>query len=117
MKQTRLREAKKLEDMVRPLKDQPLDRRFIVTSDNEWILRKNRELEHRTMHYFVDLDRCSSSAAVLDWLFQVFKKRWCTQKTLRDLMVQLQARIDPQATLCSNAIVGTQGKGQTCKNG
>jgi hypothetical protein len=72
-----------------------------ITRDNEWIYRRNRSLVHRRTHYELDLDRCESSAAVLDWIFQVFHKSWCTAKTLRDLMLHLQKRVDPQGTLCS----------------
>ncbi len=69
--------------------------------DNEWVYRRNRSLVHRETGYDVDLDLCESSAAVLDWLFQVLGKSWCTGKTIRDLMIHLRVRVDPQATLCS----------------
>ena len=69
---------------------------------NEWVYRRdNNTLEHRTGVYYVDLDRCESSAAVLDWLFQIFNKTWCTPKTIFDFMTHLQERIRPQARLCS----------------
>lgn len=82
-----------------------------ITKDNEWVYRKNRTIEHRKRKYYVDLDRCESSAAVLDWIFQIFAKRWCTPKTLHDLMLHLRERVNPQATLCSWGMSkGTEGK-------
>jgi hypothetical protein len=51
--------------------------------------------------YEVDLEQCSNSAQVLDWIFQVSKKQWLSPTGLADLVKALDAVLDPQARLCS----------------
>ncbi len=51
--------------------------------------------------YEVDLERCRTSAEVLDWIFQVAGKTWCTDKILGGLIHMLDKILHPQATLCS----------------
>jgi len=52
--------------------------------------------------YEVDLDRCSTSAQVLDWIFQITQKRWATDHVLAALRHALNAMLRPQATLCGS---------------
>src|ERR1700733_1480634 len=89
---------------VQPLRAGAPEPRWRITHDNEWVYR-NRTLVHRRTRYEVDLDLCGTSSAVLDWIFQIFRKTWCTEKTLRDLLLHLQDRINPQATLCGGAML------------
>jgi hypothetical protein len=77
---------------------------FMITRKNEWRYERNRSLNHRRTGYCVDLDECNSSAEVLDWIFQIFKKTWCTEKTIRDLLLQMEKHLNPQANLCSFGI-------------
>lgn len=51
--------------------------------------------------YEVDLERCSSSASVLDHICQVAGKSWITAKDLGDLVLALDFILWPQRTLCS----------------
>lgn len=51
--------------------------------------------------YEVDLEQMTTSAGMLDWIFQVAKKGWCTPDCLYGLIEALQELLDPQATLCS----------------
>lgn len=53
--------------------------------------------------YFIDLERMGTSAAVLDWIFQVTGKTWCSRKDAGDLIAALRDILDPQARLCSFA--------------
>jgi hypothetical protein len=36
--------------------------------------------------YDIDLEECDSSAQLLDYLFQVFGKSWCTPQLIADVM-------------------------------
>lgn len=61
-------------------------------------------------NYSVDLERCCSSVAMLDWIFQVNKKRWCTPKIMHDLITALEDIFDPQANICTLGIGGCPSK-------
>ena len=36
--------------------------------------------------YQIDLERCTNSAQLLDWLFQIQGKNWCSPELIFDLM-------------------------------
>jgi hypothetical protein len=57
--------------------------------------------------YEVDLDRCLSSAALLDWIFQVAEKTWADEAVITGLIRATGDILNPQGTLCS----GTGGSG------
>lgn len=52
--------------------------------------------------YEVDLDRCRTSAEVLDWICQVAGKGWADDATLAGLVRALDDVLYPQANLCSS---------------
>jgi hypothetical protein len=49
--------------------------------------------------YEIDLEDMSSSAEMLDWVFQV--GRWATPQEMADLVAAFNDIFDPQANLCS----------------
>ena len=49
--------------------------------------------------YYVDLERCLSSAEVLDWIIQIERKRW-GGGVVEELVWLLNLLLDPQAHLC-----------------
>jgi len=51
--------------------------------------------------YGVDLERCTTSAEVLDWIMQVAGKQWATPELMSGLLCALRDVLNPQATLCS----------------
>jgi hypothetical protein len=51
--------------------------------------------------YEVDLERCRTSAQVLDWIMQVATKLWATDAIIGALVRELDRLLEPQATLCS----------------
>ncbi len=53
------------------------------------------------LRYEVDLERCKTSAAVLDWITQIAGKTWADDSTLAGLVRDLNRILDPQANLCS----------------
>jgi hypothetical protein len=55
-------------------------------------------------HYQVDLDRCNTSAEVLDWIIQVSKKTWATREVIADLVLMLDRCLDLQANICSMGV-------------
>jgi hypothetical protein len=70
---------------------------------NVWKYRKSNRTLTLAMKpgYEVDLDRCTTSAQVLDWIAQVAKKTWATRKIIADLVLMLDRCLDLQANICS----------------
>src|SRR6266487_1772983 len=70
-----------------------------------WRLKTStRELSVRVgkQHsYEVDLDDCTTSAQVLDWMMQVAGKSWADDATIAGLVRALDDVLRPQANLCS----------------
>lgn len=71
-----------------------------------WTLQKsNYTLQLHDMHgnwrYEIDLERCLSSAQVLDWIMQVSMKQWATPQVVAGLVRALDEVLYPQANLCS----------------
>ena len=60
--------------------------------------------------YFVDLERMNTSAAALDWIFQLQKKSWTSVDDIGHLIAALQDIFDPQARLCGFGCVGAPGE-------
>lgn len=58
-------------------------------------------LTYRPMGYQIDVETCTSSAEVLDWICQIYKKHWVTEQVVFDLVEQFNVILDPQSTLCS----------------
>src|SRR5262249_11209184 len=53
------------------------------------------------VEYEVDLEECTTSAQVLDWIWQFAKKSWTSSEAVGDLVKILNKLLRPQATLCS----------------
>ena len=51
--------------------------------------------------YEVDLEQCTTSAQMSDWIFQFASKSWATSKAVGDLVKILHRLLHPQANLCS----------------
>lgn len=69
-----------------------------------WCVRLgNFTIEHRRgWHiYYIDLDRCNSSAAILDWIFQIRGKNWASAEARSTLLDLLDILLDPQRNFCS----------------
>jgi hypothetical protein len=60
--------------------------------------------------YEVDLEEMTTSAQMLDWIFQVSNKAWAERKDVGDLIQALEDLLHPQGTLCSGGIGGQSGK-------
>ena len=54
--------------------------------------------------YEVDLERCRTSAQVLDWIAQVSKKTWASDAILADLVRKLDDILNLQGSMCSFSI-------------
>ncbi len=65
--------------------------------------RSNLTLEHPNS-YWVDLERCNTSAEMLDWIFQVNTKGWATPEVIAGLVHALRDLLHPQANLCSMGV-------------
>lgn len=62
--------------------------------------RENYTLEHPNS-YYIDLERCRTSAETLDRIFQISKKSWATPEVVSGMLNALNDLLRPQATLCS----------------
>lgn len=65
--------------------------------------KKNLTLTHSGAGrgYEIDLERCTTSAEVLDWIFQIESKTWASAEDLGELVRAIGTLLSPQATLCS----------------
>lgn len=36
--------------------------------------------------YYIDLEECKNSAQLLDWIFQIIEKTWCTPQIMFDIL-------------------------------
>ena len=57
-------------------------------------------------NYQIDLEECTTPAELLDWLFQIQGKSWCTPEVLYDLFELLEA--------VSKHMLGTSVQGAFC---
>jgi hypothetical protein len=96
-------------------------RRFVSTGDYAWgSWRLNADVftlelfdDAGHWRYEVDLERCESNSAVLDWIIQVAGKAWANAACLAGLVHALDDVLDPQATLCSWRTLGDKTKSLT----
>lgn len=51
--------------------------------------------------YYIELERCGTSAQVLDWIVQISKKTWADDKCVANLVRILDDVLDLQANYCS----------------
>lgn len=70
-----------------------------------WVLEPDTRVlalysEHGNHVYEIDLDGCTTSAAILDWLCQVTGKVWATDDVLAGLVRALDDVLQPQGNLC-----------------
>lgn len=67
----------------------------------KWTLdRETLCLVHGSEHYEIDLEEVDSSAAMLDWIFQIQNKSWADANTVHDLLQAFCEILDPQANYC-----------------
>jgi len=67
-----------------------------------WYNADNFTLEYKYWElYYVDLERCNTSAELADWVFQIANKGWGTPEVLGHLIQALDDLLEPQANLCS----------------
>lgn len=62
-----------------------------------------RTIEHENT-YQVDLDRCRTSAEVLDWIVQISHKSWADEACIGYLVRALDGVIKIQATICPSGV-------------
>jgi len=67
-----------------------------------WVFdSENLTLTNKAQDYEIDLEKIHSSAAILDWIFQVLGKKWGDQETLHDLLLAFNEILEPQSNYCS----------------
>src|SRR5881392_1653959 len=67
-----------------------------------WVFHAdNLMLRHRGEHYELDLEEYSSCAGMLDAIFQVASKGWCSHEDAGHLLAALRDLLNPQRNLCS----------------
>ena len=55
-------------------------------------------------YYEINLESMTSSAQMLDWIFQVNMKTWASRKDIGDFVQALDDLFMPQANLCSGGV-------------
>lgn len=90
------------------LPDENAINEYLAKKGNIWRLKLSNAtlwFEEKTdddyVWYEIDLDRCSTSAQVLDWIAQVEGKMWATDRILAGLVRALDLVLSLQPTLCS----------------
>jgi hypothetical protein len=66
--------------------------------DGRTLVVRYREGTHK---YEVDLEKCTTCAELLDWIFQFRKKGWATSRGVGGLVEILNRLLHPQRNLCS----------------
>jgi hypothetical protein len=67
----------------------------------KWILKPSTlVLAHDEPYYEIDLEEIHSSAAILDWIFQIRGKAWADANTMYDLLCAVDDILHPQANYC-----------------
>jgi hypothetical protein len=62
---------------------------------------KSLVLRHETHKYEIDIEEWKTSAEVLDWIFQIFGKKWGDDAII-GLLQAIRDKIKPQQNLCSH---------------
>ena len=77
---------------------------------SNWVLiYEETRNQRRVPIYEIDLERCTTSAALLDWIFQINGKGW-GPKAMADLIDAFDDIFYPQKNLCSACNYGGIGK-------
>ena len=69
---------------------------------NPWILRKSTGTLYHKDHpsYLIDLERCTTSSEVLDWIAQLATKQWVSTTDLGMFVRMLDSILHFQSRLC-----------------
>jgi hypothetical protein len=82
-----------------------LDKDCLGMCWGEWAFDpQDLTLTHLGMGYEIDLRRIQSSAAILDWIFQLLDKSWADAGTMHDLLRAFAAILRPQANYCPGEV-------------
>ncbi|HZP08828.1 hypothetical protein, partial [Methyloceanibacter sp.] len=74
---------------------------------NGWQLdKKHRVLIYPKYAYEIDLEGCTTSASILDWIFQLAGKGWATSRVLAGFVHAVDDILDPQTRLCTCCLGG-----------
>lgn len=65
--------------------------------------------EEKDLHA-VDLERCNSSAAILDWIAQISQKLWITREDIGYLVEALDDIFSLQSNFCGSEFEHADGK-------
>lgn len=87
-----------VKDIIKPGCDAPIEFRY--DGDGGWAYDEALNVISRS-EYYVDLDRCTTSAGMLDWIMQINNKRWASPKIMQGLLNVVRKVVDPQRNLCA----------------
>ncbi len=72
---------------------------------NNFTLKFDKTVGGDHPYYEIDLEKCNTSAEVLDWIFQVKNKNWCSDQDIADLLSAFDDLMDfVQDKLCGGEI-------------
>ena len=91
--------------------DEEHSKRVATLRWGDWVYDKELMTLTNLKHdYEIDLEEVSDSAAILDWIFQVFNKEWNDPIAVYHLLEALEDLLNPQSNYCSRAILGGSGR-------
>ena len=73
---------------------------FPLEFGNWKVVASNLTLKHKVEYWEIDLERCNTTAQILDWIFHMRNKsHWRDQDTL-DLLEAFSAILEPMSNFC-----------------
>ncbi len=68
----------------------------------EWEFNEdNLTLYCKKHDYEIDLERLTKSSEILDWVFQIHSKSWCTPELMWNFLIAISDLLCPQKNFCS----------------
>lgn len=84
---------------------------------SEWgpwrLNQQNYTLIERRYGYEVDLERCLTSEAVLDWICQIAGKTWPDYSWVSGLVYAFDDLLHPQGTMCGGGLANAKARKMT----
>lgn len=109
-----MEEEFKVRDVAEVIKDAKEDRIKLIQK-GEWghwkynpdnlTLEIDKVIDGHHHRYYIDFERCNNSAQILDWIFQIKHKPWCSDEDIADLLRAFDALLHTvQGRVCSGGI-------------
>lgn len=71
----------KISDII--LEDDPFE---LMTFNKSDLIIEIKHFKNGDYHYSIDLKRCCNAAELLDWIYQLHQKEWCTPAHISEFL-------------------------------